>query len=198
MRLSAASVEAPSLWSVAGRAVKVWSVQKEVVRSVGVALVGVVAVVAGFLGLTSLPAWITLLASLAIGSLALLLDLAFLRPDYSPSGRRSTLLGLGAIAATAALAASFAIGRHTQGGPSTYPFVVTGGSGGFALIKSVPEQNAMTGNALDAGTTVEIVCTRELSDAVWYQLSGSRGWLSEDDAIPAPYSGMGSAPTCPD
>lgn len=171
--------------------------QKEVVRSVVVALVGVVAVVAGFLALTSLPAWITLLASLAIGSLALLLDVSFLRPGYPPSGRRPTLLGLGAIAAVAGLLASFAIGRHTQGGPSTYPFVVTAGSGGFALIKSVPERSAMTGKSADAGTTVGIVCTREVAGAVWYQLAGSQGWLSEDDAIPAPYSGMGSPPTCP-
>lgn len=170
---------------------------REVVRSVVVALVGAVAVVAGFLALTSLPGWITFVASVAIGSLALLVDLVFLRTSQPASGRRPTLFGLGALAATSALVASFAIGRHTQGGPSTYPFVITG-EGGFVLIKSVPDENATTGKSLDAGTTVDIICTAEVGGANWYQITNSQGWLSEDDAVPAPYSGAGSPPTCPD
>lgn len=170
---------------------------RQAIRSVVVALVGAIAVVAGFLALTSLPGWIIFVASVAIGSLALLVDLAFFRTAHPASGRRPTLIGLGALAAMAALTASFAIGRHTQGSPSTYPFVVTG-EGGLVLIKSVPAENARTGNTLDTGTTVEIICTRDVSSATWYQLSNSRGWLSDDDAVPAPYSGTGSPPTCPD
>lgn len=169
--------------------------RRDTFRTVAVAFIGAIAVVAGLLSLASLPWWATLSSSVAVASLVLLGDFVFLRPSQPAHGRSPTLIALGVIAAVGALVAAFAFGRYTQSGPMSYPFIVVKT---VTVAKAGPIAESDTGRSFEYGETVEVECELVVDGKWWYRLGDSGGWLNEDDAVQAPHTGKGSPPECPD
>ena len=106
----------------------------------------------------------------------------------------------GTIAGLSALLLAFLLGQSSAQlfRPIRYQFLVTNSAGYLTPIKSVPSDGAQTDHVLSVGDTVYVDCAIKYSDGtVWYRLSDAQGWLKEGEVGPAPFTGQGVPPRCP-
>lgn len=105
---------------------------------------------------------------------------------------------MGILAVLSALALAFTLGTQVDRDPVEYPFLVTDSAGYMTPLKSVPYEKASTDHVLTVGDSVLVVCYVDQEDGRWFKLTGSQGWLHDDEVFAAPHTGLGNPPKCPD
>jgi hypothetical protein len=169
-------------------------------RDAVIACVVAAATAAAFVTATPLPWTINLPASLLSGAVFLLVDVLVWgrpAPRATPAGRW-TLAVAGVIAELSALSLAFFVGRHSHPESVEYPFRVVVPDGLPTVeVKAAPLESAGKRRYLAPNDAVSVECYVTQPDGRWYKLSGDEGWLSGDEVLPAPYTGLGSPPQCP-
>lgn len=153
----------------------------------------------GLFGLTALPWGITIPASLLVGASALLADLLAFRRPIAPGEpfRRASLILATSVAVVAGLAVAFAAGVEARSPTRTYSYLVTNHDGYLTFGHSVPSIDAQNNSKFQTGDVVHVQCDVTVGDVHWFRLADDAGWLDQEEAMPAPYTGQGQPPTCP-
>jgi len=159
-----------------------------------IALVGA----ATLLEATPLPAVLVIVLALTAGAAILIGDILLFKRPASRNTRlgRRTLGVLLACTAVLVAVAAFEVGRLTQPAHETYPFVANGAQV-VDFIYFAPTMKARSDRTVAAGTTLYVDCYVHLEGGDWYRIQQNQGWLTDQEFLPAAFSGEGSPPRCP-
>jgi hypothetical protein len=75
--------------------------------------------------------------------------------------------------------------------------VTPAGGAAATILKSAPFEFSQKNILVAAGDTFLVDCYVIQQDGQWYRLRDNRGWLRDDELLPAPYTGLKSPPQCP-
>ncbi len=174
---------------------------RNAVRDVVVAALVGTATSAGLLLGMSVSWTVSITGGLLITVVLLVGDvLVFDRPAHrSTSTGKKTLAGLAAPGVLAALPLSFGLGRLFEAARSddVYTYISAPGDGVYTSVRAAPVEGTAIRDILEGGENLYVDCSVTNKEDTWFRLIDDGGWVSEDEALPAPHTGQGLPPDCP-
>lgn len=180
------------------------AVASNVVRDTVIALLVAIATTAGLIALTPWPWVITVPASVLLGAGVLLMDLLIFRRHQTAGipGIRGMLAALAVITLFASMALAFGLGHEIGASDEqSYPFVARGDVTSVGQVFGGPGESYPWISNVAPGRQVEIECHVLDGGTPWYRVAHGihgGGWVNAQQFAPAPHTGRGSPPRCPE